>query len=165
MKTYMLFNIPFHFLAHLSTTCSRGAFRVVQCLLCVVKNFFKHLLFPNCWANLDQTWQECSLGGPLRKLFTENLIPSKTLVAMATKWNIVSYFHYLDIKKSLKNLRDPSPKNGYGPLINSGEGSRAILALLFCIYRVLYCKYVYFVVLQMFKMSTHLTMRMKVLIR
>ena len=58
------------FLAHLSTTCSRGAFRVVMCLSCVVNNFFKHLL-PNCWANLDQTWQECSLGGPLQKLFTE----------------------------------------------------------------------------------------------
>ena len=59
------------FLAHLSTTCSRGAFRVVMCLSCVVNNFFKHLLLPNCWANLDQTWQECSLGGPLQKVFTE----------------------------------------------------------------------------------------------
>ena len=49
-------------LAHLSTTCSRGAFRVVRCLSCVV---------PNRWANLDQNWQECSLGGLLQKLFTE----------------------------------------------------------------------------------------------
>ena len=54
------------FLVHLST----GAFRVVRCLLCVVNNFFKHLL-ANHGANLDQTWQECSLGGPLQKLFTE----------------------------------------------------------------------------------------------
>ena len=60
------------FLAHLSTTCSRGAFRVVMCLSCVVNNFFKHLLLPNRRANLDQTWQECSLGGPLQKLFTES---------------------------------------------------------------------------------------------
>ena len=60
-----------NFLAHLSTTCSRGAFRVVRCLSCVVNNFFKHLLLPNRWANLDQTWQECSLGGPLQKVFTE----------------------------------------------------------------------------------------------
>ena len=67
-----------YFLAHLSTTCSRGAFRVVRCPSCVVRrtsyvvnNFFKHLLLPNRWANLDQTWQECSLGGPLQKLFTE----------------------------------------------------------------------------------------------
>ena len=59
------------FLAHLSTTCSRGAFRVVRCPLCVVNNFFKHLLLQNRWANLDQTWQECSFGGPLQKLFTE----------------------------------------------------------------------------------------------
>ena len=56
-------------LAHRSTTW--GAFRVVKCLSCVVNNFFKHLLLPNRWANLDQTWQECSLGGVLQKLFTE----------------------------------------------------------------------------------------------
>ena len=58
------------FLAHLSTTCSRGAFRVVMCPSCVVR-FFKHLLLPNLWSNLDQTWQECSLEGPLQKLCTE----------------------------------------------------------------------------------------------
>ena len=58
------------FLAQLSTTCSRGAFRVAMCPSCVINNFFKHLL-PNRWANWDQTWQECSLGGPLQKLFTE----------------------------------------------------------------------------------------------
>ena len=62
---------PEVFLAHLSTTCSRGAFSVVMCPSCVVNNFFKHLLSPNRWANLDQTWQECSLGGPLQKVFTE----------------------------------------------------------------------------------------------
>ena len=28
-------------------------------------NFFEHLLLPSCWANFDQTLQECSLGGPL----------------------------------------------------------------------------------------------------
>ena len=59
------------FLAHLSTMCSMGAFRVVRCLSSVVNNFFEHLLLPNRWANLDQTWQECSLGGPVQKLFTE----------------------------------------------------------------------------------------------
>ena len=59
------------FLAHLSTTCSMGAFRVVRCPSCVVNNFFKHLLLPNRWANVDQTLQECSLGGPLQTLFTE----------------------------------------------------------------------------------------------
>ena len=59
------------FLAHLSTTCSREAFRLVMCRSCIVNNFFKHLLLPNCLANLGQTWQECSLGGPLQKLLTE----------------------------------------------------------------------------------------------
>ena len=59
------------FLAHLSTTCSRGAFRVVMFARCVVNNFIKHFLLPNHWASLDQTWQECSLGGPLQNLFTE----------------------------------------------------------------------------------------------
>ena len=82
-------NIKVLFLAHLSTTCSRGAFRVVMCPSCIVNNFFKHLLLPNHWANLDQTWQECSLGGPLQNC-SQNLIPSKTLVAMATKLNFLS---------------------------------------------------------------------------
>ena len=51
--------------------CSRGAFRVVLCPSSVVNNFFKHLLLPSRWANLDQTWWECSLRGSLKKLFTE----------------------------------------------------------------------------------------------
>ena len=50
---------------------------------------FKHLLLPNSWANLDQTWQECSLGS-LFKNCSQNLIASKTLVAMATKLNFLS---------------------------------------------------------------------------
>ena len=53
------------FLAHLSTTCSRGAFRVTGCPIVRRQQFFKHQLLLNRWANLDQTWQECSLGGPL----------------------------------------------------------------------------------------------------
>ena len=36
---------------------------------CVVHNFFKHLLLLNQWANLDETWQGCSLGEALPKLF------------------------------------------------------------------------------------------------
>ena len=46
-----------------------GAFRVVWCPSCIVNNIFKHL--SSQWADLDQTWQECSLGGPLSKLFSE----------------------------------------------------------------------------------------------
>ena len=53
------------FLAHLSTTYSTGAFRVVWCLFVrsasfVANNFFKHRLLPNCLADMDQTWRECS---------------------------------------------------------------------------------------------------------
>ena len=80
-QTHLVINyflIDHNFLAHLSTICSRGAFRVVMCPSCVIRhassvvnNFFKHLLLPNCWANLDQTWQECCIGGPLQKLSTE----------------------------------------------------------------------------------------------
>ena len=54
------------------------------------QQFFKHQLLLNRLANLDQTWQECSLGGPLWKNCSQNLIPSKTLVAMATKWNFLA---------------------------------------------------------------------------
>ena len=36
---------------------------------CVVHNFCKHLLLLNHWANLDETWQGCSLGEALPKLF------------------------------------------------------------------------------------------------
>ena len=42
---------------------------VVRRLSCVVHNFFKHLLLLNHWANLDETWQGCSLGKALPKLF------------------------------------------------------------------------------------------------
>ena len=80
------------FLAHLSTTCSRGTFRIILCPSsvvrrpCVVNNFFKHQLLLNRWANLNQTWQECSLGG-FCKIRSQNLIPFKTPVAMVTKRN------------------------------------------------------------------------------
>ena len=41
---------------------------VVRRPLCVAHNFFKHLLL-NHWASLDETWQGCSLGKALPKLF------------------------------------------------------------------------------------------------
>ena len=41
----------------------------VRRLLCVIHNFFKHLLLLNHWANLDETWQGCSLDEALPKLF------------------------------------------------------------------------------------------------
>ena len=41
----------------------------VRCASSVVHNFFKHLLPLNHWANLDETWQGCSLTEALPKLF------------------------------------------------------------------------------------------------
>ena len=71
-----------HFLAHLSTTCSGGAIVTGHRQACVrpsgrpsicpsVNNFFKNLLLQNQKANLDKTWQECSLGEALQKLLKE----------------------------------------------------------------------------------------------
>ena len=37
----------------------------------IVWEWVKHLLLQNHWANLDETWQECSLGEALPKLFKE----------------------------------------------------------------------------------------------
>ena len=74
------------FLAHLSTTCSEGAIVTshrpssvrlsvrpsVRPSICPsVNNFFKNLLLQNQKANLDKTWQECSLGEALQKLLKE----------------------------------------------------------------------------------------------
>ena len=67
-----------YFLAHLSTTCSGGAIVTghrpssVRPSICPsVNNFFKNLLLQNQKANLDKTWQECSLGEALQKLLKE----------------------------------------------------------------------------------------------
>ena len=71
------------------TTCSRGAFRVVLCPSYIVNNFLKHFLLPNGWAKLDQTWQEWSLGSPLKKLFTE-FDSMKKSGCHGNKWNCLS---------------------------------------------------------------------------
>ena len=66
------------FLAHLSTTCLEGAIVTghrpasVRPSICPsVNNFFKNLLLQNQKANLDKTWQECSLGEALQNLLKE----------------------------------------------------------------------------------------------
>ena len=74
------------FLAHLSTTCSGGAIVTghrpasvrpsIHLSVCPsvrpsANNFFKNLLLQNQKANLDKTWQECSLGEALQKLLKE----------------------------------------------------------------------------------------------
>ena len=69
MLVTSLFGSPEHNM--LKGSLYGGPVSVLRCALSIVNNFFKHLLLPNHWASLDQTWQECSMGGPLYQLFTE----------------------------------------------------------------------------------------------
>ena len=78
MRETSIFSFPTMFLAHLSTTCSGGAIVTghrpasVRPSICLsVNNFFKNLLLQNQKANLDKTWQECSLCEALQKLLKE----------------------------------------------------------------------------------------------
>ena len=76
------------FLAHLSTTYSKGPFRVVRCLLCVSNNFFTYLLL-----TAGSMWIKLGKNIPLEVLFknhSQNLIPSKILLAMAKIWNYLT---------------------------------------------------------------------------
>ena len=62
-KFVLFFNSPEH-------NVLKGSFKdhpvsVFRRPSCVVNNLFKHQILLNRWANLNQTWQECSLGGPL----------------------------------------------------------------------------------------------------
>ena len=52
-----------------SSSVVRPSVRPSICLS--VNNFFKNLLLQNQKANLDKTWQECSLGEALKKLLKE----------------------------------------------------------------------------------------------
>ena len=71
--------------------CSRGAFRVTGCPSSVVRRqqFFKHQLL----LTAGLIWTKLGRNVPWEVLFkncSQNLIPSKTLVAMATKWNFLA---------------------------------------------------------------------------
>ena len=63
---FLLFSSPEHKVLMVSF-CDRPMSGVCR-PSCVIHNFFKHLLL-NHWANLDETWQGCSLGEALPKLF------------------------------------------------------------------------------------------------
>ena len=76
-----VFRSPEHKVLRVSY-CDRPMSGVLR--LSSVNNFFKYLLLLNHSANLDETRQGCSLGEALQQMF-KNLIPSITLVAMATK--------------------------------------------------------------------------------
>ena len=51
--------------------CDRSSSGVRLSIRPSVNNFFKNLLLQNQKANLDKTWQECSLGEALQKLLKE----------------------------------------------------------------------------------------------
>ena len=73
----------------LSTMCKRGAFRVTLCLSSVVCN---SLNISSSYTT-GPIWTKLDWNVPWEVLFEssfQNLIPSKTLVAMATKWNFLS---------------------------------------------------------------------------
>ena len=57
---FLLFSSPEHKVLMVSF-CDRPMSGVLR-PSCVVHNFFKYLLLLNHWANLDETWQGCSLG-------------------------------------------------------------------------------------------------------
>ena len=87
-----LFKATDYFLAPLAV--GQRAYVMVRCPSCVrpsVNFFFKHLLRRNYLSDFDEISQKCSHHGPLQ-ISWNNLIPSKTLVAMATKlkifWNL-----------------------------------------------------------------------------
>ena len=67
LHTLELFSSPEH-KALMVSFCDRPMSGVRR-PSCVVHNFLKHLLLLNHWANLDETWQGCSLGEALPKLF------------------------------------------------------------------------------------------------
>ena len=94
MVLYTIVKDEGHFLAHLSTMCSKWAFRVVRCPSSVVRrasstislNIFSSQTAGPIWTKLGRNvpWEV------LFKICSQNLIPSKTLVAMATKLNFLS---------------------------------------------------------------------------
>ena len=65
-QPFLLFSSPEHKVLMVSF-CDRPM-SVVRRRSCVIHNFFKHLLL-NHWASLNETWQGCSLGEALPKLF------------------------------------------------------------------------------------------------
>ena len=73
-KIFLIFSSPEHKVL-MASFCDRPMSGVRRALFVVcrtsslVHNFFKHLLLLNHWANLDETWQGCSLGEALPKLF------------------------------------------------------------------------------------------------
>ena len=73
LKSGSLFSSPEHNVLRGSYCDRSSSVRLsVRPSICPsVNNFFKNLLLQNQKANLDKTWQECSLGEALQKLLKE----------------------------------------------------------------------------------------------
>ena len=68
-ELFLVFSSPEHNVLR-GSYCDRSS--SVRPSICPsVNNFFKNLLLQNQKANLDKTWQECSLGEALQKLLKE----------------------------------------------------------------------------------------------
>ena len=66
----LVFSSPEHNVLR-GSYCDRSSSGVRPSVRPSVNNFFKNLLLQNQKANLDKTWQECSLGEALQKLLKE----------------------------------------------------------------------------------------------
>ena len=69
-RGHIVFSSPEHNMLR-GSYCDRSSSGVRPSICPSVNNFFKNLLLQNQKANLDKTWQECSLGEALQKLLKE----------------------------------------------------------------------------------------------
>ena len=70
LRFFPVFSSPEHNVLR-GSYCDRSSSVVRPSICPSVNNFFKNLLLQNQKANLDKTWQECSLGEALQKLLKE----------------------------------------------------------------------------------------------
>ena len=64
-----------------------------------MKKFLKSLLLQNRWSDFEITSQECSMGDPFQKLFSQNFDLSISMALVNG-----GFLHYMDMKKFLKNF-------------------------------------------------------------
>ena len=81
-------------LAHLSTTCSKGSFYSGPVAV-VRRQQFLNTSTPKPLGQFGLNLAEMVLGRFLFRNCSQNLIPSKTLVAVATEWIFLRFFKNL----------------------------------------------------------------------
>ena len=64
-----------------------------------MKKFLKSLLLQNRWSDFEIISQECSMGDPFQKLFSQNFDLSINMALVNG-----GFLHYMDMKKFLKNF-------------------------------------------------------------